>query len=114
MFHVMFLGGIEHNIMLIELGAEYAQVCAIKFGIGFALEHGFNAATVESDCKGVVDVIARGGSFQSFDVVHIGRKANTMHDLSKFALSHANCTCAGVTPYCIQQCVLKDIMSMSD
>lgn len=63
MFHVMFLGGIEHNIMLIELGAEYAQVCAIKFGIGFALEHGFNAATVESDCKGVVDVIARGGSF---------------------------------------------------
>lgn len=38
MFHVMFLGGIEHNIMLIELGAEYAQVCAIKFGIGFALD----------------------------------------------------------------------------
>ncbi|XP_057443227.1 uncharacterized protein LOC130735144 [Lotus japonicus] len=70
-------------------GPEFAEACALKFGIEFALNHGFLAVAVESDCKLVVDAVVRNGthgsyqdfilqdiadlicSFQNFSVVHV-------------------------------------------
>ncbi|XP_057426034.1 uncharacterized protein LOC130719422 [Lotus japonicus] len=112
-------------------GAEYAEACALKFGLEFALNHGFQSVLVESDCKKVANAVSNNLShgsypyyimqdimllscrFLSFSLTHISRNANMVaHHLSKFSLENDNCVWVGFTPFCIQSFVLKDIMSL--
>lgn len=89
------------RVLTAGFGAEYAEACALKFGLEFALSHGFLSVIVESDCKRVVDAVLHkssnstyqgyvmqdisslSNSFLSFSIVHISRNANMVaHHLS--------------------------------
>lgn len=47
------------KVLLAGYGPEYAEACAIKWGMQFALDRGFSDVCVESDYKGVVDAVVQ-------------------------------------------------------